>query len=240
MACKISILFNVILLVCLWLLWVHPQNRIISSTPPMSAKAEVPAQPPIMQAKMETNPFRWGQLLSSNNYLSFVTNLRAAGCPESTVEDIVRGDTDRAYSMMRGHLGINPAEPGPWSSQAEVQMVAYFLGQKPAPALKVAATPALAPPTATPPLVLQNVDLTALKLDGAQTQAIAGIRETFLDNVGGVNQDTNDPAYLARWQKAEYQADTMLQAMLGEQAFAQYQVQAYQLSLLTLESPAGN
>jgi hypothetical protein len=96
---------------------------------------------------------------------------------------------------------------------------------------------------ATPPLVLQNVDLSTLKLDDAQTQAIASIRESFWNSVGGANQDTkdtSDPAYLARWQKAQYQADNTLQAMLGEQAFAQYQVQAYQMSLQNQETQAGN
>src|SRR5580658_3402700 len=189
---KISFLLNVVLLGGLLWLWSHPQNSGVVAAPPAVAKAEVPA--------VETEPFRWSRLLSSNDFRSFVANLRAAGCPEATVEDIVRGDTGRAYSVMRERLGLSPAEPGAWSAQAQTQMVAYFLGQAPTPTLEAAAPPPLPLLMATPPLVLQNVDLSTLKLDDAQTQAIAGIRENFWNSVGDAGQDTNDPAYLARWQ----------------------------------------
>jgi hypothetical protein len=237
---KISVLLNLLLLVCLSFLWFHPQNRGIVPTPPMAAKAEAQAPAPVTRTGLETEPFHWSQLLSSNDYLIFVSNLRTAGCPESTVEDIVWGDTDRAYSAMRGRLGVGPSDPGPWSAQAQIKMAAYFLGQKPGTTPETSAAPSLPMLAATPPLVLQNVELSTLKLDEAQTQAIASIRETFLSSIGGADQNTNDPAFLARWQKAEYEADNMLQAMLGAQAFAQYQAQAYQMSLLNQETSAGN
>lgn len=236
MISKISVLLNAMLLSGMLLLWLHP--RVV--TAPVSATTVMAAKPePQTTSIVETvaAPFRWNQLLSSNDYRSFVANLRRAGCPESTVEDIVRGDTGRAYSVMRQRLGLNPGKSGSWSAEAQAQMVAWFLGQAQAPTVTAPPLPLL---VATPPLVLQNVDISTLNLNDAQTQAVASIRETFLNSVGGADQNTSDTAYLARWQKAQYQADTMLQAMLGEQIFAQYQVKAYQVSLQNQVMPPTN
>ena len=78
------------------------------------------------------------------------------------------------------------------------------------------------------PLVLQDVDLSALNLTEEQRQAVGNIRQDFLQQVGGANQNPNDPAYLARWQQAQSAADGMLQAILGVNDFSRYQVLAYQ------------
>ena len=233
----ISIWLNVILLGGMLLLWRCPRVVTIPAAAPTAARIELDKSP--APSVVEAGPFYWSQLMSTNGYRSFVANLRAAGCPESTVEDIVRGDTGRAYSVMRERLGVNATASGLWSSEAQMRMVAYFLGQAPAPMAKDLAG-RQSPAGATPPLVLQNIDLSTLKLNDAETQAIASIRETFLDSVGSDDQDTNDPAYAARWQKAQAQADTMLQAMLGEQDFVQYQLKAYQLSLQSQGTPEGN
>ena len=64
-------------------------------------------------------------------------------------------------------------------------------------------------------MVLQNVDLSTLNLTEDQTQALANIRDTFWKSVSGVNQDTNDPRYLARWRKAQDAADSMFRVTLG-------------------------
>lgn len=241
MVLKVSVLLNVIFLGGMLLLWRHlwMVTVPVPKIPAMEAKVESQTTPaPVLQTTPA--PFRWSQLESTNGYLAFVASLRAAGCPEPTVEDIVRGNTGRAYAIMRGRLGVSSTDPSRWSAQAEMQMVAYFLGQGPAPALETAASPPLPLLVAAPPLVVQNVDLSTLKLDEAQTQSIASIRESFWNSVGGTNQDTSDPAYLARWQKAQDEADNTLHAMLGEQDFLQYQVKAYQMSLLNQQTSAGN
>jgi hypothetical protein len=238
---KISLLSNVILLSGTLLLWRHPRAAEVTAPKTTPKTSEVDAQmapTPIVQTVAAS--FRWSQLLVSKDYRAYVANLRAAGCPESTVDDIVRGNVERAYSWERQKLHVDASESGPWSSQAQAQMVAYFLGQGPAPAVAALAnsqSPNSPPAGATTPLVLQNLDLSTLKLSDAETQAIASIRETFLNKIGSANQDTNDPAYIARWRKAQYQADNMLEVMLGGQDFMQYQVKAYQASLQT---SAGN
>lgn len=234
----ISVFLNVILLALF--LGFHPQPSRVIPAPRRVIPLPPPPPAPVRTEAMG-EPFHWNQLLSSNDYPVFVANLRAAGCPESTIADIVQGDLARAYAMMRARLGVNATDAGPWSRQAQAQMAAYFLGQSPLAAVMAQNSSPDNPPDGTQtPLVLQNVDLSTLKLDDSQTQALASIRETFWNSVGGANQNTIDPSYAARWQKAQSQADNMLLAMLGEQAFAQYQIEAYQLALQNQGTTVGN
>ncbi len=51
--------------------------------------------------------FRWSQLEATNDYRHYVSNLRASGCPEATVQDIVRGDAKRAFAFKRHQLGLD-------------------------------------------------------------------------------------------------------------------------------------
>ena len=69
-------------------------------------------------------------------------------------------------------------------------------------------------------------------------QVIAGLRQDFLKQIGGTNQDPNDLAYQARWQKAQPEADNMLEAMLGNNIYTKYQLAAHQLMLESLLTPA--
>lgn len=120
----------------------------------------------------------------------------------------------------------------------ETELIADLLGLKPTPA-EVAATEAPAAESAsnrprpapadqdqpaTPPMAFQGVDLSALNLTADQQQVIDTIRQNFVQQIGGTNQDPNDPAYLARWQKAQPVADNMLRGMLGNRVYEQYQM----------------
>lgn len=77
----------------------------------------------------QTKPFRWQQIESSSNYRIYISNLRAAGCPEPTIEDIVRGDIARAFSWKRNQLKIVDSGNGPWSRFREEQLLDNLLGR---------------------------------------------------------------------------------------------------------------
>jgi hypothetical protein len=74
------------------------------------------------------------------------------------------------------------------------------------------------------PLALQDVPV--IGMSSQQIQVINDVRQNFLDEIGGLNQDPNDPAYLANWQNAQPKADNLLKAMLGATAFENYQLAA--------------
>jgi hypothetical protein len=65
----------------------------IRSTPapsvPVARTAPAPAVPPAPTPV--PRPFHWSQV-ESTNYFTFVANLRAIGCPEQTIRDIVEAD----------------------------------------------------------------------------------------------------------------------------------------------------
>lgn len=188
-----------------------PVAALVKPEPQTPAPSSVPAV-----LAMKAPPFQWSQLLANNNYRDFVENLRSSGCPEATVKDIVRGDTERAFSWKRSQLGIDGNEPGPWSFQSQAQMVALFLGlAEPV----VASNPVGKTPT---PLVLENVDVNSLGLNAQQVQALAMIKQQLIDAAGGPGQNPNDPAYQKRLQDAEPAAENMLRGMLGEIAYQNY------------------
>ena len=84
------------------------------------------------------------------------------------------------------------------------------------------------PDTVALPLVLQDIDLSAEpKLNSEQIQAINGLRQNFIEEVGGTNQDPNDPAYSQRWQESQPQADLDLRGMIGINAWEGYQIGAW-------------
>jgi hypothetical protein len=77
------------------------------------------------------------------------------------------------------------------------------------------------------PLVFQKVDPSVLKLDKQQIQAVNDLRQSFVDEIGGLNQNPQDPAYLQRWQTAQPENDNLMQGMLGIMAWETYQVETW-------------
>ncbi|MGA2871785.1 MAG: hypothetical protein ABSF34_21825, partial [Verrucomicrobiota bacterium] len=109
----------------------------------------------------------------------------------------------------------------------EAAKIAGLSAENPTPV-----TTAVAPATSlTLPLVLQNVDLSALNLSNDQKQQIASIRQDFLQATGGANPSSIASPDQAAWQNAQTRADTILEGILGYDAYAQYQLAAYQAML---------
>ena len=78
----------------------------------------------------------------------------------------------------------------------------------------------------TMPLVFQDVDLSQLKLNSEQLQALEDLRQKFLDEIGGSDQNPNDPAYKERWIKSQPEIDNDLRGFIGVTAFQDYQIEA--------------
>jgi len=251
---KVSLMLNLVLAGCLVLNWASLRREVAVASVPNGNKAEMPVSvaavsaPPKL-APAEPEPFRWSQL-DAKDYHVYVKNLRGIGCPEPTVRAIVTADVDAVYRNYGQQLkaSLSKLENGSLSTQlgsfnseqamkAELQQlpdeeaakINDLLGLKAAPAQTALASASDA--NVSVPLVLQNVDMGALNLSDDQKQAIAGLRQDFLQQIGGTNQNPNDPAYLARWQKAQADADNMLMGTLGNEAYTKYQLMGYQMTL---------
>ncbi|HUD49080.1 MAG TPA: hypothetical protein VMR33_19785 [Candidatus Baltobacteraceae bacterium] len=80
------------------------------------AKAEAAAATADAQAiAYKTNTFTWSQL-ESTDYRQYIANLRAVGCPESTLKDIILTDVMRLYAQRRGQYYVNGREFKFWET----------------------------------------------------------------------------------------------------------------------------
>ncbi|HEX3799004.1 MAG TPA: hypothetical protein VH413_09915 [Verrucomicrobiae bacterium] len=258
-ALKISLLLNAGLLGALF----FALNRGQKLPPTAANEPSVPASSSLDSATPTTvvvtnlveKPFRWSQLESSD-YRVYIKNLRAIGCPEPTVCDLVTADVDSLFGEKSRGLEKKIADlaNGPLSErlasepalkaellnlpQEQASLIASLLGiAPPANVVSIADAPVpvararVAPQVAQPlsmPLVFADVDLSALHLDDARVQVINNLRQQFLDEVGAnTNADPNDPAYLERWRKAQPEADQMLRGMIGINAYQAYDLAAH-------------
>ncbi len=230
---------------------VEPEPKPLAQAS-TSADADSTPLPPT-----RTEPFRWSQLGSLKNYRIFIANLRASGCPEATVRDIVRGDTMRAFAFERRQLGLDGYGSGPWSQVREQQLVASLLNGRPTavettdPAQSAENKPAQN--TTTPaayPLFLQGVNWSDLGFDASQQADIEQVRQQFLADVKGLNPNNstsadpeyakpsqnstpintdadNNPAPTSPWDAALQNADDRLRGLLGAQGYNAYVMQQY-------------
>lgn len=253
-----------------------------SITRPRAPRTALDSIPPGHVAAANVAPapaaFRWDQLGDARDYPSYVANLRAAGCPEPTLRDIVSGDVARAFALQRRRVGLDGSGPA-WSRAREIQLVNALVGTAargddalamasrerpiataladPATAVatevgRAASRPVVAPapdaaagfppPTTlepaaanTParlsaphyPVVYQDAIAAAPQLSAAEQAVIERVQQQFLADIGGFNQNPQDPAYLARWQTAQQQADDALRASLGAQFYLNSRLQQY-------------
>ena len=257
---KISICLNLALLGgVIYLLAGRPKEAALSltasSVQPVTQQTMANPSPLVPP---DTKSFRWHQLGSTKNYRIFIANLRAAGCPEPTIQDIVRGDTARAFAWERQQLGLDGYGTGPWSQWQETHLVASLLNGpltaagsasqtgSPAnsPAVKSATQGQLKTAPASYPLFLQTRDWGSMGFDAGQQAAIAQVRQQFQNAVNGLNQAPNDPVNqnastanpdagdstpAKRWKTALQNADDQLHDLLGAQAYMAYQQQQYYL-----------
>jgi len=73
------------------------------AAPVAAAGSALPAPPVLVYI---TNQFQWSQL-ESPDYREYIANLRAVGCPEPTVRDIIITDILRVYAARRGQFYRN-------------------------------------------------------------------------------------------------------------------------------------
>ncbi|HWV99975.1 MAG TPA: hypothetical protein VNZ64_09810 [Candidatus Acidoferrum sp.] len=255
-ALKLSLIANVILAGALG--WFARYQLIKTGSPRVlsaSQATEAKPEPKLAQTSSEVKRgivaerFQWSQLESSD-YRTYIANLRGIGCPQQTIRDLITADVDGLYAVRREKVKQKYAVPAdsPNGSFAfgqsaaselrelqseEASVLAGLLGPQPA-SVQVSADappPRLLRKVAQPismPLVMQNIDLSALNLNSRQVEVVNELRQRFQDEIGGQNQDPNDPAYTERWRTAQRNSDEMLQGMLGAGIYLAYQSIAFQ------------
>lgn len=131
---RISLILNLALLGSLIFHLANRRHQAATAPPVSSRSKSLPlavARPAPAAQESKPAPFRWSQLEPSKNYRAYIANLRAIGCPEQTIEDIVQGDVERTFAWERGQLGLDDSDAGRWSRQAGRQFAASLCGQRP-------------------------------------------------------------------------------------------------------------
>src|SRR5207244_2483089 len=93
----------------------------------MAPEAESPAPlrtQPVAKADdapvslLTSQPFHWSQV-ESTDYKQYIMNLRAVGCPESTIRDIILADINKLYAPreepLKARRGDGQTKPDPAS-----------------------------------------------------------------------------------------------------------------------------
>jgi hypothetical protein len=233
--------------------WVPKTPLASPATPATNVEAEAHRTEPTSNAESfqpAINPFHWSQL-ESTNYRIYVANLRRIGCPEPTIRDIITADVHTLYAPKFQRLESQKTAPATARlgdqllaqgvetelirlRNEEDSVISSALDTQATAGQTVAAS--VRPQrsfrgraqdgTVSMPLVFQDVDSTVVKPDSRQREIISDLRAKFQEEIGGPNQDPNDPAYSERWKAAQRNSDDMLAGMLGGQFFVEYQLHA--------------
>jgi hypothetical protein len=250
-AVVISLTCNVFLAMRLGNRQPDPAASLASAPSAVPAKVAPPADRP--------KPLEWSQI-ESDDFNTYIQNLRKVGCPEITIQRLVSSELDVLYpeavatahpmpsSDMPSKSPTSSARLSHGAAQAQKQRVMASLfpvQNKPetnqtgmtetgAPSVSPqggeGSTPILAPVfsagavlaqtrPAEVPLALKESSTAALASSGGGAQVVAGIRDEFVNNIGGPEQNASDPAYINRWRTAQRRADEQLRAQIGKEAF---------------------
>lgn len=138
-----------------------PSHKPVAALPAAETPAPVPTPSPLpspVAAVPTPVPFQWSQL-ESTDYATYIANLRAVGCPEQTLHDIIAGDLASVYAQKRQSLQTAQAQaPAEVQAQArqtldqeERRLLNTLLEPSPTdtPSAPEASTPAPAAPSST-------------------------------------------------------------------------------------------
>lgn len=238
-----SITGNVALIVLCGILGMPKPAANQESVPsaPVSAAAPPAAKvaPPVPQPA-SSRPFHWSQV-EADDYETYVANLKAIGCPEETIRNIVSSEIGAIYVERQRKEEAEKQRPLLPSELQKVQEEQRTVLTQLFPPGRRSGNPAsstadlpVRQPAVVYPLVYQNLQpvsnsqsgrsagagraATGSPVGGKQNTASAEtldrIRSEFAKDFGP-RQNPADPDYLERWTRAQSLADLRLRGMMG-------------------------
>ncbi len=242
-----SLVMNASLSGAFLLLLLSGRKAQVEDATPFTFSMTSPGAPTALESsgsrEEQEAPFHWSQL-ESTNYGTYIANLRSIDCPEQTIADIITADVRALYAGKRRELQERYRTIGAENPEAEwglqrlrneeasllstliAGLISRDKGGKSETEAPSGAVWQQTNAPASVPLVWQQVDLTTFSFNASQFQAIADLRERFIGEIGGKNQAPDDPAYLARWLKAQPEIDRLLQGVIGLRAYQNYELLA--------------
>lgn len=104
------------------------RDEIVREQQLNAAKSTAPSR---MQERVVyvTNRFNWAQLESSD-YRVYIANLRAIGCPEATIKDIIMTDVMKLYAQRRGQASVNGREFHYWETDEKRKLKQHQIEER--------------------------------------------------------------------------------------------------------------
>ncbi len=113
-----SLLLNVMLVVTLVVMWqVRPEPTTLHLPAQRSVNAVAKIKPETTKTaatQEQARPFHWRQL-EAPDFPTYVKNLRAIGCPEATIRDIIQCELNEVYAAKRQEIEREIATAPPQS-----------------------------------------------------------------------------------------------------------------------------
>jgi hypothetical protein len=221
-ALKISVSANLILAAVVWYQAPHRPSPTTGETPQTQIAGQVDQGANLTAPLATVSPrFDWREV-EAPEYPTYIAKLRAIRCPEQTIRDIITADVANLFALKRKESPADYAAAGRWSSAEESRLVAALFGDPVDPHLSDGrsgdpASEAVEVPVRLP-LVLQTRALGTLKLTDEQKGELGELTQQFIKEIGGVNQNPKDPAYLAKWRQAQPKFDEMIIRTIGRRA----------------------
>lgn len=187
-------------------------------------------------------------IAAAEEFKAYAAKLRAQGCPEKTVRELVASRITAAFESRRVALHNRPrrgdANADKIGTQTENlnreqgKLIAQLVGGEPPRAgtgrireHSVRADENILATQVQMPAVMAEAMPATVKTS-QQAAEWEKLRDDFLKAVGGDNQDPADPHYRRRWAAAESEADRQFRLVFGEIAFMQLKMQAQHEAIL--------
>jgi hypothetical protein len=180
--------------------------------------------------------FHWSQI-ESTNYFTYISNLRAIGCPPQTVRDLIVADVDGLYAPRRQQLRDQQVRTGQnlqlhfrQLQQEESTLISRLLdtrdGIQTGELLSAENSDnQLSLPQAALPLAFVDADTNFVQLNDRQQSLVEQARRSFTQELG-LSPDVASPEYAQKWRQAQPEYDEMMEVVLGREAYVEMQRQA--------------
>ena len=187
-------------------------------------------------------------IAAADEFKAYAAKLKAQGCPENTVRELVASRITAAFESRRVALRNQPRRGDANADEIGTQieslnreqgmLIAQLAGGEPPRARtgrmrehSVRADENILARQVQMPAVMAEAMPATVKTP-EQAAEWEKLRDDFLKAVGGDNQDPADPHYRRRWAAAESEADRHFRLVFGEIAFMQLKMQAQHEAIL--------
>jgi len=107
-----------VLLLGAWLLTRHNSAKPLEDTPPLPGPVDTLYRTNVVIRRQN---FTW-QEVESADYVTYIKNLRAIGCPEKTIRDIIVADVNQLYAHRRVTEVVAPEQQW-WRSDPDPELI---------------------------------------------------------------------------------------------------------------------